>query len=54
VTGEIVLAQVRFRLDDDSAGEPRVRLTFEDRAEHFARYDLGLALIERARKNPAH
>jgi hypothetical protein len=53
VTGEIVLAEVRFGLNDDSAGDAVVRLTFEHGTEHVARNDLSLTIVEITWQNSA-
>jgi len=46
VAGQVVLAEVCFGFDDDSAREAIRRLAFEDGPEHLARDDLRLAVVE--------
>jgi hypothetical protein len=50
VAGKIVFAEVGFRLDDDSAGDPFLGLAFEDGAEQIARYELGITRVKIARQ----
>src|SRR6185437_9445057 len=52
VTGEVVLAEVSLRLDDDSARGALRRLALQDGPEHVARDKLGFAIVEITRKDP--
>lgn len=46
VTRGIVLADVRFRLDNDSAREPAIGSALENRAQQIAGYSFGIAIVE--------
>ena len=46
MTRSIVLADVRFGLDDDAAREPAVCSALENRAQQIARYSFGIAIVE--------
>ena len=46
VTRGIVLADVRFGLDDDAARESTIRSALENRAQQIARYGFGIAIVE--------
>jgi hypothetical protein len=54
MTRWIMLADVRFGLDDDPARNTVVSSTLDHCAEHFARDDFGFAVVEGARKNARH
>jgi hypothetical protein len=46
VTRGIMLADVRFRLDNDSARESAIGSALENRAQQIARYSFGIAIVE--------
>ena len=46
MTRGIVLADVRLRLDDDSARETAICSALENRAQQIARYSFGIAIVE--------
>jgi len=46
VTCGIVLADVRFRLDNDSARQPAICSALENRAQQIARYGFGIAIVK--------
>lgn len=46
VTRGIVLADVRFRLDNDSARDSAICSALENRAQQIARYSFGIAIVE--------
>ena len=46
VTRGIVFADVRFRLDNDSARESAISSALENRAQQIPRYGFGLAIVE--------
>ncbi len=51
-----MLADIRFSLDDDSAGDSFVGPALENGAEELARNDLGIAIVKIASKDspPPH
>lgn len=50
----IVLADVRFRLDNDSTCQAVGGSTLENCSKQLASYDLGLTIVEIPRKNSSH